>query len=331
MADLHSLPGAAGAVPVHARAHLHPGVLCHRGHAEGDDWRPADRSCCAPSTACWRHLAACSHKGWLADLMADAFGRSATCRPMATSGTRTWCLVQLCWTAVSLSGLAWCALLCAALLDGMGTSVLSGQLFVSPRPALGPHMVPEHPNLPDCTPYSLHLMHLQEGLALCIPAGLLFQYPGLLLAGLVGVGAANWLKTPAPWLKALTSGGEASASAMPRATVPPPSSCCHYPVTILNKWLLHLHSGCCPGDACSHSDAELAHVCPPSTPLLPPLITRRAPVCCRAGPCGCGPGCQRSEGVDQVNLQGQSLCGHQCHSGCGRLLLPCNLGVPCEW
>lgn len=39
-------------------------------------------------------------------------------------------------------------------------------------------------------------------------AGLLFQFPGLLLASLAGVGAANFLKHPAPWLHGLTSGGK---------------------------------------------------------------------------------------------------------------------------
>ena len=37
-------------------------------------------------------------------------------------------------------------------------------------------------------------------------AGILFQYPGLLIAALVGAGAANVLKHPAPWLHGLTSG-----------------------------------------------------------------------------------------------------------------------------
>jgi hypothetical protein len=39
-------------------------------------------------------------------------------------------------------------------------------------------------------------------------AGLLFQLPGLLLAGGCGIGAANFLKNPAPWLRCVTSGGE---------------------------------------------------------------------------------------------------------------------------
>ena len=37
-------------------------------------------------------------------------------------------------------------------------------------------------------------------------AGILFQYPGLVIAALVGAGAANVLKHPAPWLHGLTSG-----------------------------------------------------------------------------------------------------------------------------
>lgn len=45
----------------------------------------------------------------------------------------------------------------------------------------------------------------------CKLAGLLFQIPGLLLASLAGVGAANFLKQPASWLHGLASGGEYSS------------------------------------------------------------------------------------------------------------------------
>ena len=42
-------------------------------------------------------------------------------------------------------------------------------------------------------------------------AGFLFQFPGLFLASVSGIGAANFLKDPAPWLRCLTSGGEHDA------------------------------------------------------------------------------------------------------------------------
>lgn len=41
-------------------------------------------------------------------------------------------------------------------------------------------------------------------------AGSLFQYPGFLIAALVGAGVANFLKDPAPWLVGLLSGASAS-------------------------------------------------------------------------------------------------------------------------
>ena len=37
-------------------------------------------------------------------------------------------------------------------------------------------------------------------------AGSLFQYPGFLIAALVGAGAASFLRDPAPWLHGLLSG-----------------------------------------------------------------------------------------------------------------------------
>ena len=46
-------------------------------------------------------------------------------------------------------------------------------------------------------------------------AGLLFQLPGLLLAGACGIGAANFLKNPAPWLRCVTSGGEFTHKPLP--------------------------------------------------------------------------------------------------------------------
>lgn len=41
---------------------------------------------------------------------------------------------------------------------------------------------------------------------LVVWAGVLFQYPGFLIAALVGAGAANFLKHPAPWLEGIIAG-----------------------------------------------------------------------------------------------------------------------------
>ena len=46
-------------------------------------------------------------------------------------------------------------------------------------------------------------------------AGILFQLPGLLLAGACGIGAANFMKNPAPWLRCVTSGGEITHKPLP--------------------------------------------------------------------------------------------------------------------
>ncbi len=40
----------------------------------------------------------------------------------------------------------------------------------------------------------------------CNPAGVMFQWPGFLIAALVGAGAANFLKNPAPWVKGIVAG-----------------------------------------------------------------------------------------------------------------------------
>ena len=45
--------------------------------------------------------------------------------------------------------------------------------------------------------------------ATVLRAGVLFQYPGLLISALVGAGAANFLKHPAPWLHGAVSGESA--------------------------------------------------------------------------------------------------------------------------
>ncbi len=47
---------------------------------------------------------------------------------------------------------------------------------------------------------------MQKGVPGGLLTGILFQYPGFLIAALVGAGAANVLKHPAPWLHGLTSG-----------------------------------------------------------------------------------------------------------------------------
>lgn len=48
--------------------------------------------------------------------------------------------------------------------------------------------------------------------------GLLFQLPGLVIMTLVGVGAASFLKTPAPWLRGATSGLGAAGVALVAAS-----------------------------------------------------------------------------------------------------------------
>ena len=45
--------------------------------------------------------------------------------------------------------------------------------------------------------------------------GLLFQLPGLIIMTLVGVGAASFLKNPAPWLRGATAGLGAAGVADP--------------------------------------------------------------------------------------------------------------------
>jgi uncharacterized membrane protein AbrB (regulator of aidB expression) len=40
----------------------------------------------------------------------------------------------------------------------------------------------------------------------CCSAGVLFQYPGFLIAALVGAGAANFLKHPAGWVQGIVAG-----------------------------------------------------------------------------------------------------------------------------
>ena len=40
----------------------------------------------------------------------------------------------------------------------------------------------------------------------CHCAGVLFQWPGFLIAALAGAGVANFLKEPAPWLRGIIAG-----------------------------------------------------------------------------------------------------------------------------
>ena len=47
---------------------------------------------------------------------------------------------------------------------------------------------------------------IPESVICKLNAGLLFQYPGLLIAALAGAGVAKFLRNPAPWLKGLLAG-----------------------------------------------------------------------------------------------------------------------------
>lgn len=47
-------------------------------------------------------------------------------------------------------------------------------------------------------------------------SGVLFQYPGFVIASLVGAGAANFLKHPAPWLEGIVAGVHACILHKPR-------------------------------------------------------------------------------------------------------------------
>ena len=51
-------------------------------------------------------------------------------------------------------------------------------------------------------------------------SGVLFQYPGFLIASLVGAGAANFLKRPAPWLEGIVAGVHACILHKPRCDMP---------------------------------------------------------------------------------------------------------------
>jgi len=56
---------------------------------------------------------------------------------------------------------------------------------------------------------------VQKGVPGGLLTGILFQYPGFLIAALVGAGAANVLKHPAPWLHGLTSGARPAPPFLP--------------------------------------------------------------------------------------------------------------------
>lgn len=64
---------------------------------------------------------------------------------------------------------------------------------------------------PTSTQLSFALGITQKGVTGGLFSGALFQYPGLILSAIVGVGAANYLKNPRPWLLGLTAGGLAPA------------------------------------------------------------------------------------------------------------------------
>ncbi|KAL0039433.1 hypothetical protein WJX79_008119 [Trebouxia sp. C0005] len=63
---------------------------------------------------------------------------------------------------------------------------------------------------PTSTQMSFVIGITQQGVTGGLLSGLLFQLPGLLLASACGIGAANFLKDPAPWLRCVTSGGLAA-------------------------------------------------------------------------------------------------------------------------
>ena len=46
-------------------------------------------------------------------------------------------------------------------------------------------------------------------ISLTCHAGILFQWPGFLIAALAGAGVANFLKDPAPWLRGIIAGQSA--------------------------------------------------------------------------------------------------------------------------
>ncbi|KAK9816680.1 hypothetical protein WJX72_003596 [[Myrmecia] bisecta] len=59
---------------------------------------------------------------------------------------------------------------------------------------------------PSSTQVSFAIGVVKRGIPGGLLSGVLFQYPGFLIMALVGAGAANWLKDPAPWLRGLLAG-----------------------------------------------------------------------------------------------------------------------------
>ncbi|EIE20647.1 CHR family transporter: chromate ion [Coccomyxa subellipsoidea C-169] len=59
---------------------------------------------------------------------------------------------------------------------------------------------------PTSTQVSFAIGVVHKGVTGGLMTGVLFQYPGFLIASLVGAGAANFLKNPAPWLEGIVAG-----------------------------------------------------------------------------------------------------------------------------
>ncbi|CAK0787139.1 hypothetical protein CVIRNUC_010355 [Coccomyxa viridis] len=59
---------------------------------------------------------------------------------------------------------------------------------------------------PTSTQVSFALGVVQKGVLGGLLTGVMFQWPGFLIAALVGAGAANFLKNPAPWVKGIVAG-----------------------------------------------------------------------------------------------------------------------------
>ena len=109
-------------------------------------------------------------------------------------------------------------------------------------------------------------------------SGVLFQYPGFLIASLVGAGAANFLKHPAPWLEGIVAGVHATSCHFIRrlqirhfwmmrsllftlsskrqnqslqhsshADQVPPCTCFGLVLCRSYPWLYESHCGCLPG------------------------------------------------------------------------------------
>jgi chromate transporter len=59
---------------------------------------------------------------------------------------------------------------------------------------------------PTSTQVSFALGVVQKGVPWGLLSGILFQYPGFIIAALCGAGVANFLRNPRPWLRGLLAG-----------------------------------------------------------------------------------------------------------------------------